>query len=288
MHAVSRVLAVATMVAAALIPAVPTASAGPRWAPAGKATIHPGVQTFTNGAQCTANFVFRSGATVYIGQAAHCSGTGDSTETDGCTSKSLPIGTKVKVGDVVTGTMVYNSWITMQKRHEKRPNVCAYNDLALIKLPPSAVAKVNPSVPFWGGPTGVGGATASGDTVVQLRQLRAARRRHHPEPEARREPRRRRQRMEPHRLHRVARHPRRLGQRVPEREGQGDRRPVDDHARANRRQQRCRRPPARARVHALAHGVAGHAGARHRAVPAQRRRLRRRPATSSSCCRTGR
>ncbi len=153
------------MVAAALIPAVPTASAGPRWAPAGKATIHPGVQTFTNGAQCTANFVFRSGATVYIGQAAHCSGTGDSTETDGCTSKSLPIGTKVKVGDVVTGTMVYNSWITMQKRHEKRPNVCAYNDLALIKLPPSAVAKVNPSVPFWGGPTGVGGATASGDTV---------------------------------------------------------------------------------------------------------------------------
>jgi hypothetical protein len=102
---------------------------------------------------------------VYIGQAAHCSGKGDSTETDGCTSKSLPLGTKVDVGGVATGTMVYNSWIAMQKRGEKRPNVCAYNDFALIKLPASAVARVNPSVPFWGGPVGVGGATAAGDNV---------------------------------------------------------------------------------------------------------------------------
>jgi hypothetical protein len=35
----------------------------------------------------------------------------------------------------------------------------------LIKLPPSAVAKVNPSVPFWGGPTGLGGATTAGAKV---------------------------------------------------------------------------------------------------------------------------
>ena len=34
------------------------ASAAPSWAPASSATIHPGVQTFTDGAQCTANFVF--------------------------------------------------------------------------------------------------------------------------------------------------------------------------------------------------------------------------------------
>ncbi len=148
-----------------MISAAPAGSAARRWAPAEKATIHPGVQTYTAGAQCTANFVFRRGRTVYLGQAAHCSGTGDSTETDGCTSKSLPLGTRVKVGGVTTGTMVYNSWITMQKRHEKRPNVCAYNDLALIKLPPAVVAKVNPSVPFWGGPTGVGGATTSGANV---------------------------------------------------------------------------------------------------------------------------
>jgi hypothetical protein len=162
----ARLLVLVALVAAtALLPAVPRASGAPKWAPAAKATIHPGVQTETAGAQCTANFVFRSANTVYIGQAAHCSGTGDSTETDGCTSKSLPLGTKVKVGGVTTGTMVYNSWITMQKVREKNADACAYNDLALIKLSPAAAKKVNPSIPFWGGPTGIGGATKSGAKV---------------------------------------------------------------------------------------------------------------------------
>jgi hypothetical protein len=39
--------------------------------------------TYTDGAQCTANFVFSDAGDVYIGQAAHCSGTGTATETDG-------------------------------------------------------------------------------------------------------------------------------------------------------------------------------------------------------------
>ena len=77
------------------------ASAADAWAPAASATIHPGVQTFTDGAQCTANFVFTEGSDVYIGQAAHCSGTGGNTETDGCTSGSLPIGTPVEVTGAV-------------------------------------------------------------------------------------------------------------------------------------------------------------------------------------------
>ena len=102
---------------------------------------------------------------MYIGQAAHCSGTGADTDTDGCSSASLPLGTKVDVGGVTTGTMVYNSWLTMQARGEKDPNTCAYNDLALIRLPAAAVAKVNPSIPFWGGPTGIGGATTAGANV---------------------------------------------------------------------------------------------------------------------------
>ena len=41
--------------------------------------IHPGVQTFTAGAQCTANFIFKDASSTYIGQAAHCSGTGAAT-----------------------------------------------------------------------------------------------------------------------------------------------------------------------------------------------------------------
>jgi hypothetical protein len=162
----ARTFALAMLLSATtLATGVAEATAAPTWAPAAKAKIHPGVQTYTDGAQCTANFVFRTGRTVYIGQAAHCSGTGGSTETDGCTSRSLPIGTRVDVGGVTKGTMVYNSWITMQRLREKNPNTCAYNDLALIRLPANAVAKVNPSIPFWGGPTGIGGATKSGDKV---------------------------------------------------------------------------------------------------------------------------
>jgi hypothetical protein len=137
------------------------------WAPAGSATITPGVQTFTNGAQCTANFIYSDGSNVYIGQAAHCSSTGGQTETDGCTSGSLPIGTPVDVtGASRPGTLVYNSWLSMQAKGETDPDTCAYNDLALVKLDPADVASVNPSVPRFGGPTGLGSSAAGlGDTV---------------------------------------------------------------------------------------------------------------------------
>ncbi|MCU1372217.1 MAG: serine protease [Ilumatobacteraceae bacterium] len=146
--------AIALAVAFATVPT--TAGAAPTYAPAATATIHPGVQTFTNGGQCTANFVFTSGAETYIGQAAHCSGTGEATETNGCTSGTLPIGTPVQVGGASQpGTLVYSSWNTMQAVGETDPDACAYNDLALIKLAPADVANVNPSIPHWGGPTGL-------------------------------------------------------------------------------------------------------------------------------------
>jgi hypothetical protein len=123
--------------------------------------------TFTGGAQCTANFVYTDGTNTYLGQAAHCSGTGASTETDGCLAQSLPEGTAVEVdGATKPGVMVYNSWIRMQAEGQKDANTCAYNDLALIKLDPADVALTNPSVPFFGGPTGVlSGGTALGDSV---------------------------------------------------------------------------------------------------------------------------
>jgi hypothetical protein len=153
------------LVAALLIAAlVPTSSSA--WAPAKTAPIHPGVQVFTAGAQCTSNFVFQEGSTVYLGQAAHCSGTGGQTETDGCSSGSLPLGTPVEVtGASRPGTLVYNSWLTMQERGETDPDTCAYNDLALIRLDPADVGGVNPSVPGFGGPTGVGAVGGLGSTV---------------------------------------------------------------------------------------------------------------------------
>jgi hypothetical protein len=153
--------AIGAIAAALLIPAVASA-----WAPAASATVHPGVMTFTEGAQCTANFVYQDGTNVYIGQAAHCSGTGAATDTNGCDSESLPIGTPVEVdGASRPGTMVYNSWITMQAKGETNADACAYNDLALVKLDPADVPNVNPSVPGFGGPTGVGSVGGLGSTV---------------------------------------------------------------------------------------------------------------------------
>jgi hypothetical protein len=162
-----RLIAAIVMVAiAGMLAVAGTASAAPTWAPASSAAIHPGVQTFTAGAQCTANFVYTDGTNVFIGQAAHCSGTGGNTATNGCDSGTLPVGTKVDVtGASQPGTMVYNSWATMQQLGEKDADTCQYNDLALIQLDPADAAKVNPSVPYWGGPTGLGGATAQGDNV---------------------------------------------------------------------------------------------------------------------------
>src|SRR5918996_3765038 len=142
-----------------------SASAAQAWAPADSAAIRPGNQTVTEGGQCTSNFVFQDASNVYIGQAAHCSGTGAATETDGCDSGSLPLGTPVEIdGASRPGTMVYNSWLTMQARGEPNPDACEYNDFALVRSDPADVGNVNPSVPGFGGPTGVGEA-ADGSTV---------------------------------------------------------------------------------------------------------------------------
>src|SRR5256714_10681071 len=127
-------LVAALVAAAALLALAGSASA---WAPAATAPIHPGVQTFTDGAQCTANFVYSDGTTTYIGQAAHCSGTGGNTETNGCDSGTLPVGTKVDVGGASQpGTMAYNSWATMQQLGEKDADTRQSNDPALIQLDP--------------------------------------------------------------------------------------------------------------------------------------------------------
>jgi hypothetical protein len=157
MRIIRLALVALTLAATVGVLAAPSASAAPPpWAPAATAPIHPGVQTFTEGAQCTANFVFYDASAVYIGQAAHCSGTGGSTETNGCDSGSLPIGTAVEVtGASQPGVMVYNSWLTMQANGETDPDACAFNDLALIRLSPADAANVNPSIPFFGGPTGI-------------------------------------------------------------------------------------------------------------------------------------
>ncbi|MFN2506041.1 MAG: hypothetical protein ABR540_17765 [Acidimicrobiales bacterium] len=61
--------------------------------------------------------------------------------------------------------MVYNSWITMQAQGETDPDICRYNDLALVRIHPDDRAKVNPSIPHWGGPVGISTGTAVGQLV---------------------------------------------------------------------------------------------------------------------------
>jgi hypothetical protein len=179
----SRIRALAAFGASAVLAAAGVAAttapveAAAGYAPADTAQIHPGTMMYTDGAQCTANFVYTDGAgNTYVGYAAHCAGTGAATDTDGCSTQSLPLGTKATFNEggslvdegtqVGTGTLAYSSWLTMQKKGEKDTNTCAYNDLALVKVDPADVGKVNPSVPFWGGPTGIDtDGTAAGDRV---------------------------------------------------------------------------------------------------------------------------
>ena len=150
--------AVAVLVAAGITGGAVAAPAKKTpFAPAATATVFPGVQTVTGGKQCTANFVYTDGTgAVYLGQSAHCASTGGSTQTDGCLTGSLPLGTRVDVqGATRPATMVYSSWLAMQKAQEKDANTCSYNDFALVRLAPADVGRTNPSVPTFGGPVGV-------------------------------------------------------------------------------------------------------------------------------------
>ena len=141
-------------------------SAAPAWAPAATAPIHPGVQVVTLVGQCTSNFVFTEGSTVYLGMAAHCAGVGGPIDLDGCDTPSLPLGSPVQVtGASRLGTLAYSSWITMQEAGETDPDTCFYNDFALVELDPADAVRVNPSVPHWGGPVGLGGSTRLGSKV---------------------------------------------------------------------------------------------------------------------------
>jgi hypothetical protein len=158
---------VAVIACVALGSAAPS-FAEPTWAPAGSAKIRPGNQTYTDGAQCTSNFVFYDAAdNVYLGQAAHCSGTGGATETNGCDSGSLPLGTQVEIEDATRpGTLVYNSWIAMQQAGETNAAACEHNDFALVKVDPADAPAVNPTIPFWGGPTGTTASVPNGEKVL--------------------------------------------------------------------------------------------------------------------------
>lgn len=148
----------------------------PTWAPAATAPIRPGVQVTTQTGGCTTNFIFyerRVSATgavdfdVYIGLAAHCFSLGGSTGTNACTTPTRPLGSAATVrGAAHPASLAYSSWVTVKDVKETDGNVCAVNDFALVKLDPRDHGRVNPSLQYFGGPTGTRTTdTALGDAV---------------------------------------------------------------------------------------------------------------------------
>ena len=86
-----RLLRISALIASLLTLVLAAARAGPGPAPGGLPPtgrrITPGVQMFTDGAQCTGNFVYTDDAGhVFVGYAAHCAGRGGQTDTDGCST----------------------------------------------------------------------------------------------------------------------------------------------------------------------------------------------------------
>jgi hypothetical protein len=108
---------------------------------------------------CTAAFVFAGDDATYLGYAAHCAGASESTGLSGCEEPTLPLDTAVTIvgrdGSRTSGRLAYTSWGTMQQRGETDPARCLHNDFALVELDPADVARVDPTVPVFGGPTGL-------------------------------------------------------------------------------------------------------------------------------------
>lgn len=161
-------------VVAALVAAPVAHAAPPDWAPFGKATIHPGVVMFTEGGGCTSNFIFYGGGEIYIGFAAHCARSADDEAVDvqgeNCQFSTLPLGAPVRIeGASRRGQLAYSSWRLMTERGEPDLHACTGNDFALVRIDPADHGKVNPSVPVYGGPTGLRrGSVDAGEKLLSF------------------------------------------------------------------------------------------------------------------------
>jgi hypothetical protein len=156
------IVVVCALAAAALGTATSPAGAAPRWAPASEATIHPGVQTVVSGIQCRASFVLYDAHAVYLGQSARC------WEGRDWRSPASPpaLGTPIEIeGASRPGTIVYNSLLTMARVHESNEATLQGNDFALVRVHNDDRGRVNPSVPFWGGPIASSGRSSFGARV---------------------------------------------------------------------------------------------------------------------------
>jgi hypothetical protein len=131
---------------------------------------------------------------VYIGMAAHCVGAASNsdTSTNGCDAStgSLPLGTTVYFYQGVSGgssllglvsvsngsnghrigsgVLRYSSWVAMKRAHTTNAATCSYNDLALVEVNAAYLRLVNPTVPFFGGPTKLAALPGAGASIYTV------------------------------------------------------------------------------------------------------------------------
>jgi hypothetical protein len=120
----------------------------------------PGAGTFG----CTANFVWASGTTRYLGAAGHCFIPEGTTATHGTGADYDSSGVQVSVcvsncsfggqaGFVVTGDMVPLGAVAYARQTAADGDIG--NDFGVVAIPESLAALVRPSMPVFGGPTTV-------------------------------------------------------------------------------------------------------------------------------------
>ena len=96
---------------------------------------------FSSVGQCTLNYVFRNGGTLYIGTAGHCSEHAGDVMTDANNGRIGTVAFRIQSGD---------------------------DDFTLIQIDPARYGEVSSSVRNWGGPTGstVSTETSIGDILL--------------------------------------------------------------------------------------------------------------------------
>jgi hypothetical protein len=113
---------------------------------------------------CTANFVWTSGGQTYLGAAGHCFLPDGKTATAGPGADYNPSSTRVRVcvsgclfggqlGFILTGTLVDLGPVAYARQSLNGDDVG--NDFGVVTIPSGLMAYVNPSMPVWGGPSGL-------------------------------------------------------------------------------------------------------------------------------------
>lgn len=126
---------------------------------------------------CTANFIWTSGADLFLGTAGHCLLPSDRIATHGAGADWNAANSVVDVcvadcsfggltGFILSGTMVRLGSATYARQTDASGDIG--NDFGLVLIPPALHSYVRTSMPVWGGPTsGTNPTSVLGKTICQ-------------------------------------------------------------------------------------------------------------------------